>query len=117
MSFTNTSPFQVPTRASKPALGTNPIAFAAPGKDGDHFVLGMATSTVALGKVEVCPRKGATIPNSWGVDSSGLVSLCQPTRATAYFVSVSTLGIINFVIIIVQLLFVKCCQFILDTIE
>ena len=33
------------------ALGTNPIAFAAPGKDGDHFVLDMATSTAAVGKV------------------------------------------------------------------
>jgi hypothetical protein len=33
------------------ALGTNPIAFAAPGKDGDHFVLDMATTAVAVGKV------------------------------------------------------------------
>ena len=32
-------------------LGTNPICMAAPGKDGDSFVLDMATSSVALGKV------------------------------------------------------------------
>ena len=32
-------------------LGTNPISVAAPGPDGDSFVLDMATSTVALGKV------------------------------------------------------------------
>ena len=32
-------------------VGTNPISVAAPGKDGDSFVLDMATSAVALGKV------------------------------------------------------------------
>ena len=31
-------------------LGTNPISFAAPSK-GDPFVLDMATSTAAIGKV------------------------------------------------------------------
>lgn len=30
MSFTNTSPVVVPTRSKKAAIGTNPIAFAAP---------------------------------------------------------------------------------------
>ena len=35
----------------QPALGTNPLAVAAPGNDGDSFVLDMATSAVALGKV------------------------------------------------------------------
>lgn len=72
MSFTNTSPLQVPTRAKKPVLGTNPIAFAAPGRKGDHFVLDMATSTAALGKVEVCHRREIPIPNAWGVDSEGI---------------------------------------------
>lgn len=32
-------------------LGTNPISVAAPANDGDSFVLDMATSAVALGKV------------------------------------------------------------------
>lgn len=32
-------------------LGTNPISFAAPGIEGDDFVLDMATSAVAVGKV------------------------------------------------------------------
>ena len=35
-------------------MGTNPISVAAPGKDGDSFVLDMATSSVALGKVSAC---------------------------------------------------------------
>jgi hypothetical protein len=33
------------------ALGTNPISLAAPGKNGDSFVLDMATTAVAVGKV------------------------------------------------------------------
>lgn len=32
-------------------LGTNPLTLAAPGLGGDSFVLDMATSAVALGKV------------------------------------------------------------------
>lgn len=35
----------------KVTLGTNPICLAAPAKDGDDFVLDMATTSVALGKV------------------------------------------------------------------
>ena len=68
MSMTNTSPLMTPTRAKKvdtsvdvftghyrhlsqDVLGTNPISFGAPGVGGDDFVLDMATSTVAVGKV------------------------------------------------------------------
>lgn len=36
---------------TQPILGTNPISLAAPGLHGDSFVLDMATSTAALGKV------------------------------------------------------------------
>ena len=34
-------------------MGTNPLSVAAPGKNGDSFVLDMATSAVALGKVRL----------------------------------------------------------------
>lgn len=73
MSFTNTSPLVAPTRAKGPALGTNPIALAAPGKD-DPFVLDMATCTVAVGKIEVSRRKGDPIPEGWGMDSDGKIT-------------------------------------------
>ncbi len=36
MSFTNTSPLVVPTRARTSALGTNPIAVAAPTMQDDQ---------------------------------------------------------------------------------
>ncbi|KAK7494939.1 hypothetical protein BaRGS_00013818 [Batillaria attramentaria] len=71
MAFTNTSPLMVPTRARKPTLGTNPISLAAPAGNGDSMVLDMATTAVALGKIELNDRKGLEIPVGWGCDSSG----------------------------------------------
>ena len=53
MSFTNTSPLVTVTRGKEPFFGTNPISLSAPAKDGENFVLDMATSVVALGKVEI----------------------------------------------------------------
>ena len=53
------------------ALGTNPWTFAAPASNDDSFVLDMATTTVALGKVEIQARKDKPIPHGWAVDSDG----------------------------------------------
>ncbi|XP_063052850.1 uncharacterized oxidoreductase YjmC-like isoform X2 [Engraulis encrasicolus] len=74
MSFTNTSPLVVPTRAKECTLGTNPLSVAAPAKEGDSFVLDMATSAVALGKVELHDRSGISIPEGWGCDGQGRLS-------------------------------------------
>ncbi|XP_015193811.1 uncharacterized oxidoreductase YjmC-like [Lepisosteus oculatus] len=74
MSYTNTSPLVVPTRAKECTLGTNPISVAAPANDGDNFVLDMATSAVALGKIELHHRRGDIIPEGWGCDSGGKLS-------------------------------------------
>ena len=71
MSFTNASPLVATTRGKEPFFGTNPLSFTAPGKNGDDFVLDMATSVVALGKVEIAARKGEKIPEGWGVDKNG----------------------------------------------
>lgn len=77
--FTNTSPFLVPTRAVSRAGGTNPIACYCPAGQ-DSFQLDMATTTVPVGKVEVCHRKGQPIPLGWGVDSSGVRSTSDATE-------------------------------------
>ncbi|KAK3558217.1 hypothetical protein QTP86_013987 [Hemibagrus guttatus] len=74
MCYTNTSPLVVPTRGKECTLGTNPISVAAPAKDGDSFELDMATSAVALGKVELHARNGCSIPEGWGCDANGLAS-------------------------------------------
>ena len=60
--MTNTSPLVAATRGKEPFYGTNPISMGAPGKDGDSFMLDMATTVVALGKTEVAARKGEEIP-------------------------------------------------------
>lgn len=73
MSFTNTSPLVYPTRSNQRTFGTNPLTLAAPAQNDDSFVLDMATSTVAFGKVEINNRKGLDIPNTWGADSNGKV--------------------------------------------
>lgn len=52
-------------------LGTNPISFAAPAENGDSFVLDMATTAVAVGKIEIQRRKEAPIPHGWAHDTSG----------------------------------------------
>jgi len=71
MSFTNTSPLVVPTRARECAYGTNPIAFTSPCGNHDDFTLDMATSTVAVGKIELQKRKGDKMPRGWGADRHG----------------------------------------------
>lgn len=61
----------VPTRAANPILGTNPLAFAAPATRNRPFVLDMATSTVAVGKVKVYGFQNKPIPEGWVADGKG----------------------------------------------
>lgn len=71
MSATNTSPLMSPTRSMEAGLGTNPISFAAPADKGDSFVLDMATTAVAVGKIEIERRKGHPVPHGWAHDTKG----------------------------------------------
>ena len=71
MSFTNTSPFAVPTRGKTRAVGTNPFCFFSPAGHDDNFQLDMATTVVPVGKIEVMHRLGKGVPVGWGVDSQG----------------------------------------------
>ena len=41
---------------------------------GDSFALDMATTTVALGKVELEKRKENQMPDGWGADSEGIMT-------------------------------------------
>jgi LDH2 family malate/lactate/ureidoglycolate dehydrogenase len=61
----------VPTRGAAPVLGTNPLAFAAPAGRNAPFVLDMATTTVAAGKVKVHALNDAPLPAGWVVDGAG----------------------------------------------
>ncbi|KAH1014747.1 hypothetical protein HUJ05_012579 [Dendroctonus ponderosae] len=72
LSVTNTSPLMTPTRAKQATLGTNPLSLGAPGRKGDNFVLDMATTAVALGKIEIAKRKGEPIPEGWALNDAGI---------------------------------------------
>ncbi len=72
-------PTIVPTFGAVPMFGTNPIAFAAPAGDRPPFVLDMATSTVAGGKVKLAILHKRPIPVGWAVDDKG-----QPVTDPVY---------------------------------
>ena len=54
-----------------PGSGINVISFAAPSAKEAPFVLDMATTVVAGGKLELALRAGQNIPVGWAVDRSG----------------------------------------------
>lgn len=72
--MTNASPLVSPTFANDRLLGTNPIAAAFPAGKELPFVLDMATTTAANGKLEVLQRKGDQAPSGWIQDKDGLSS-------------------------------------------
>ncbi len=49
----------------------NVISIAAPAKEEAPFVLDMATTVVAAGKIEIAMREGRTLPEGWAVDKEG----------------------------------------------
>ncbi|KAG6454803.1 uncharacterized oxidoreductase YjmC [Manduca sexta] len=75
MAFTNTSPLLAPTRSKKSALGTNPLSVVAPASKGEMFYLDMATTAVAVGKLEMQRRKGEPLPSGWAQGPDGKETL------------------------------------------
>jgi LDH2 family malate/lactate/ureidoglycolate dehydrogenase len=71
MSMTTAAPAVRPALGAKKMVGTNPIGFAAPAGEERDFVLDMATSTVASGKVGLASRLGVPIPAGWAVTTEG----------------------------------------------
>jgi (2R)-3-sulfolactate dehydrogenase (NADP+) len=56
----------------RPALGTNPLAFAAPLPGGaDPLVIDLAMSVAARGKIVAAEKAGRPIPGDWAVDAEG----------------------------------------------
>ena len=60
-----------PTHGAQARLGTDPIAFAAPGKPGEPFLLDMATTTVAAGKIRNKANEKLQTPPGWLVTAEG----------------------------------------------
>ncbi len=70
-SLTNASPLVAPAGGRERLLGTNPICIGFPAKENPPFILDMATTVVANGKLEVAKRKGALIPEGYAQDFEG----------------------------------------------
>lgn len=71
VAMTNASPLVAPVFGAKPMVGTNPLAIAAPTRDGRPLLLDMSTSTVAFGKIEIARRANRPIPEGWALDAEG----------------------------------------------
>lgn len=71
IAMSHTDKIVVPFGGKNSFLGTNPIAYGIPAKKHKPFILDMATSTVALGKVLQHKEEGKSIPEGWGVDENG----------------------------------------------
>lgn len=72
--FGNTPQAMASWGGRRAVFGTNPIAFAAPRRNGPPVVVDLAMSQVARGKILAAARKGDAIPIGWAVDAGG-----QPT--------------------------------------
>ncbi len=74
MAMTNASPLVAPTGSKERMLGTNPICYAIPAKKYPPFILDMATSAAANGKLEIAERQNKPVPEGWLETKNGTPS-------------------------------------------
>ncbi|CAO2649632.1 Nn.00g070170.m01.CDS01 [Neocucurbitaria sp. VM-36] len=68
--FTNSSPALPAWGGKSKLLGVSPLACGAPGKE-NSFILDMAPSIAARGKIYKAKRRGEQIPSDWALDKDG----------------------------------------------
>ena len=68
IAMTNASRQVVPTFGREARFGTDPISFAIPAQHEQAFVLDMATTTAAAGKLELAIRLGKPVPTGWALN-------------------------------------------------
>jgi LDH2 family malate/lactate/ureidoglycolate dehydrogenase len=75
MACTSNTVAQVaPTFGKEAKLGTDPWSFAAPAANGEPFLLDMATTTVAAGRIRNKANEGLPCPPGWVLDKDGRAS-------------------------------------------
>lgn len=76
--MTNASPLVAPPGSARRFFGTNPLCIGFPFSDQEPgsapFILDMASSAVANGKLEIATRNRYSIPFGWVVDAEGIPS-------------------------------------------
>lgn len=68
---TNAQPVMAPWHGGQVAHGNNPIALAAPRRNGPPFILDIAQSVVAFSKLRHAHEAGEPIPEGWAADKEG----------------------------------------------
>jgi LDH2 family malate/lactate/ureidoglycolate dehydrogenase len=68
--FTKSSPALPIWRGSSKLMGVSPIACGSPGRE-HPFILDMALSVAAQGKIYKAKRRGEKIPKDWALDAEG----------------------------------------------
>ena len=71
MACTVYKPAVAPAGASKAFFGTNPISFSWPRPNKTPLVFDMATSTLAMGDVQIAAREGHSVPHGTGLGPDG----------------------------------------------
>ncbi len=71
LALTSTPPEVLPTFGAEPRLGTNPIAFAAPGNVYGNFVYDAATSVISNNTLSSARRLGTKLPPGWIAEGDG----------------------------------------------
>lgn len=71
LAMCNAAPRVAPHNGAQPFLGTNPLAYAAPGGDWPEISLDVATSAAAAGKIARAQRRGEPLPPGWLLDADG----------------------------------------------
>jgi LDH2 family malate/lactate/ureidoglycolate dehydrogenase len=69
--FTNSSPALPVWGGKEKLMGVSPLACGAPGGKEKPFILDMAPSVAARGKIYKAKRRGEKIPTDWALDAEG----------------------------------------------
>lgn len=67
----NTRPLMPAPGGAQRVVGNNPLAIALPSSDESPFVVDMATSATAMGKIRLADSAGKPIPDGWAADENG----------------------------------------------
>jgi L-2-hydroxycarboxylate dehydrogenase (NAD+) len=70
IAFTTTEALVHPFGGAEALVGTNPIAIGIPGEPRP-FLLDMATSVSAMGRIIALKHRGEKVPEGWAVDKNG----------------------------------------------
>jgi LDH2 family malate/lactate/ureidoglycolate dehydrogenase len=69
--MSNAPQTMAPTGGIRPFFGSNPIAAGIPAGSAPPFLLDMATTVAARGKIALARKKGEAIPKGWAIDERG----------------------------------------------